>query len=213
MKEKLKSLPFQSKRLLAVCYSIFVIGSVLACLFSAAEDGVQRALGNVQQQEVSMTDFEWIDLEQNEENTYYSTSYDPRLILTNPPEYVRTITVSANFINLDPGEFCVFYKPEPDMEEFDANYRVWAKENDDGTYSFTLPNSKVYGLRFDPGIYAGIIFTIDSITLNAPQSLFARFIPTRVWLLALLVIPAFIASIVQYLASVFIALRTRKEGK
>jgi hypothetical protein len=97
--------------------------------------------------------------------------------------------------------------PHPDMEEFDASYRVWAHVEDDGTYTFDIPAGHIYGLRIDPGIYSGIEIDFESIELNAPQSFFSRFTPTRPWLLAFLVVPPLAASAVQYLAQVVRRLR------
>ena len=42
------------KRLLAFCYAVFLVGSLLWPLFGYVEDRVQRALGNVTPMEVSI---------------------------------------------------------------------------------------------------------------------------------------------------------------
>ena len=113
------------------------------------------------------------------------------------------VRIEAVFRNKDPGEFCIFYKPRPGMEDFDANYRVWAHVEEDGSYTFTLPRGKIYGLRLDPGIYAGIEMEITSITLNPQRSFGSYFVPSRLWLLCQLVAPALIASAVRCAAEVF----------
>lgn len=188
------------RRLIAFCYAAFFAVSVLACLYGFAEDRVQRALGNVQVSTLSPADFALTDLAANEDGTYTSQSPDPRMTLADPPAYVRSVTVTAQFLNMDPGEFCLFYQPRPDMEDFDVSYRIWAHRNDDGTYTFTLPRGRVYALRLDPGIYTGLTFSMGDIVLNAPRSLASWCTPTRPWLLAFAAVPALAAAAVKVLA-------------
>ena len=121
------------RRLVALCYAVFLAGSILASLYGFAEDAYQRARGNVAQTEISGAQediFALTDLEQ-EGDLYTSTSVDPRMELdlaavspTGVPAYVRRVTVRVTFLNMDPGELSVFYKPRADMEEYDATYRA-----------------------------------------------------------------------------------------
>ena len=176
------------RRLVALCYAVFLAGSILASLYGFAEDAYQRARGNVAQTEISGAQediFALTDLEQ-EGDLYTSTSVDPRMELdlaavspTGVPAYVRRVTVRVTFLNMDPGELSVFYKPRADMEEYDATYRVWAhKEAEDGVYTFTLPRGALYGLRLDPGIYSGMQFRLESVIINEPRGFFEWFLPT-----------------------------------
>ena len=41
------------RRLVALCYAVFLAGSILASLYGFAEDAYQRARGNVAQTEIS----------------------------------------------------------------------------------------------------------------------------------------------------------------
>lgn len=202
------------KRLLAFCYAVFLAGSLLWPLFGYVEDRVQRARGNVTPMEVSMSDFELTDLEQTGPDSYVSISVDPRMVMKDPPKTVRTVTVRFNFTNMEPGEFCLFYKPREGMEDFDARCRVWAHVEDDGSYTFTLPYGDIYGLRIDPGIYYGLRFDVESITFNEPRSFLSWFTPTRTWALSFLVVPALSAAILKYAAALALRLHSaaRREG-
>lgn len=197
-----------ARRLLVFCYAAFFALSLLAALYSFAEDRVQRALGNVTTQQVTAADFDWTDLTA-EGSELVTASPDPRMILRSTPAYVRGVQIRVTFENREPGEFCIFYKPRPDMEDFDANYRVWAHIEADGSYTFALPRGRVYGLRLDPGIYTGIRMKIESITLNPRRSFAAYFAPTRPWLLAQAALPALIASAVACLQEAAAAGRRR----
>ena len=71
---------FQNDRkLLAFCYAVFLAGSLILPLLGYTEDRIQRALGNLEPIEVSMSDFEWTDLEQTGPDSYVSISVDPRM--------------------------------------------------------------------------------------------------------------------------------------
>lgn len=211
--KRLKGILQHDKQLIALCYAAFFLVSVLACVYGWAEDGVRRALGQVTQQTLTVADFTLTDLEVREDGTLFSKTPDPRMTLNEVPEYVRTLRVQAEFLNMDPGEFCVFYKPRPGMEEFDAGYRVWAKQEADGTYTFTLPRGRIYGLRLDPGIYSGLVLRLDGIVCNAPQSVLARFTPTRTWLLCQLAVPMALAALCKMCLEAWGALRAMLQKK
>lgn len=202
--------------LIAFCYGVFLLASVLAALYGGAEDRVRRMRGEVVETEIpgSSDVFSLTDLDRQigpgqdgQSALYTSLSIDPRMEFdldalspTGTPAYVRRITLHVTYLNMEPGELCVFYKPKPDMEEYDAIYRVWAhKEPQAGVYTFTLPMGPVYGLRLDPSIYSGTQFRLTGVTLNEPRGLLSRLTPMRPWLLAFAVVPLLAASVLRYL--------------
>ncbi len=207
MRQALKKWFSSDRRLIAFCYAAFFAASLLYSLYGFGEDRVQRALGGVEQQEVRTEDFALTDLAEGEDGVLVSQSPDPRMVLRQVPEYVRSVTVDVEFVNMDPGEFCVFYMPKAGMEDFDANYRVWAYNNGDGSYTFTLPRGKVYGLRMDPGIYTGIEMRIERIALNAPRSFLSWFTPSRTWLLAQAAVPLLAAALIKAILGAFCAVK------
>ncbi len=89
---------------------------------------------------------------------------------TGVPAYVRRVTVRVTFLNMDPGELSVFYKPRADMENTTRPTGCGRiKEAEDGVYTFTLPRGALYGLRLDPGIYSGMQFRLESVIINEPR--------------------------------------------
>ena len=214
LRQWITALFLNDRKLLAFCYAVFLAGSLVLPLLGYAEDRVQRAMGNLEPMEVSMSDFELADLEQTGPDSYVSISVDPRMVMKDSPKTVRTVTVKFDFTNMEPGEFCLFYKPRPGMEDFDARCRVWAHEEEDGSYTFTLPYGDIYGLRIDPGIYYGLRFDVESITFNEPRSFWSWFAPTRVWMLSLLIVPALSAVILKYAAALVLRLQcaVRQKG-
>lgn len=219
-----------SARLIALCYAAFLAASILAALYGGAEDKVRRMRGEVVQTEIPgsseifvLTDLDkQTDMKTDPQSALYtSLSIDPRMELdldavspTGVPAYVRRITLRVQYLNMEPGELCVFYKPKPGMEEYDAIYRVWAhKEAEAGVYTFTLPMGPVYGLRLDPSIYSGTQFRLTSVTLNEPRGLSDRLTPTRPWLLAFAVVPLLAASVLKYTLLAVQSMTERRKKK
>lgn len=210
------------KRLIALCYAGFLVGSLLFVLFGVIEDGVRRMTGDVQMIEIAggrEDAFRLHDLEQDG-MWYTALSIDPRMDLNLPvvsPDgsavYVRRVMLYIEDLNMDPGEVCVFYKPHPDMEEYDAIYRVWVHKDAENIYSFTLPGCEMYGIRIDPGIFAGLHFRLERVVLNEPRSLSDRLTPTRPYLLALAVVPLMAASVLHWMFCAWELLAEKRRGK
>lgn len=197
------------KRLIALCYALFLLCSLAYAIFGIAEDAVRRMAGDVVRLDIpggTEGAFSLTELEQDG-TLYVSTGIDPRMELNldalfygGAPVYVRRITLRVEYLNLDPGELCVFYKLHSDMEHYDASDRAWARrEAEPGVYTFNLPRGALYGLRLDPGIYNGMRFVVESVTLNEPRPIWDWLRPTRPWLLAAAVVPLLAASALQYL--------------
>lgn len=211
-----------SKRLILLCYALFLAGSLLFVLYGVIEDGVRRMTGDVQTIEISgdhADAFQLYDLVQDGK-WYTALSIDPQmdldLSLVSPDgsaAYVRRVTLYIEDLNMDPGEVCVFYKPHPDMEEYNAIYRVWVHKDAENVYSFTLPMCGMYGIRIDPGIFTGLHFRLERVVLNEPRSLTDRLTPTRPYLLALAVVPLLAASVLYWMFCAWELLAEKRRGK
>lgn len=200
--------PWRPRRLLALCYAAFLAGSLLACSVSLAADRLLRAAGQLKEQRLEVEDFTLIEMERGgAENLWISTSSDPRMILKDCPARVSGVELELEYLDLDPGEFTLFYQPRPGMEEFDAGYRLWARRTGEGSWAFTLPAGRIYGLRLDPAIYTGVQMQIDSIVLNRRQPAAEFFAPSRPWAAAGLVCPALAAAAVDTARAVLCASR------
>lgn len=218
----LRTVRGSSKRLIVLCYAVFLAVSLLAVLFGIAEDGVRRMTGDVRTVEIQGDQpdaFSLIDLEQDGA-WYTALSVDPRmeldLSLVSPdgkPVYIRSVTLYIEDLNMDPGEVCVFYKPRPDMAEYDASYRVWVHKDAPNRYSFTLPVCEMYGIRIDPGIFTGLRFRLERVVLNEPRSLWSRLTPSRPYLLALAVAPLLAASALHWVFSAWALPAEKRRGK
>lgn len=196
------------KRLIILCYAVFLTGSLLFVLFGAIEDSVRRMTGDVQVVEIpgDLADAFRLEALERDGTHYTALSVDPQMELDlsrvspdGSAVYVRSVTLYVEDLNMDPGEVCVFYKPRPDMEEYDANYRVWVHKVALNIYSFTLPRCEMYGIRIDPGMFTGLQFRLERVVLNEPRSLLDCLTPTRPYLLALAVVPLLAASVLHWM--------------
>ena len=195
---KLKALSF-GKKLLIGCYTAFFVLSILSGLFRFCEDRFLRMTGTLQETVYTVEDFEWIALErvQGERNMLISQNTDPRMIMINAPERVRRVDIYISFAT-KPGEFNIFYMPNAGMEEFDPNYRVWARQESDDHYSFTLPRGTKYGLRLDPGIYGGNEMEFFQIIFDKKMPFFSFFAISYTWIFYFVLVPAMAASTIKY---------------
>lgn len=220
--ELLASVRTNGKRLIALCYAVFLACTLLCVLLAVAEDGVRRMTGDVRTIEISgdLEDaFQLKDLER--EGTHYTAlSVDPQmeldLSLVSPDGsavYVRSITLYIEDLNMDPGEVCAFYKLRPDMVEYDANYRVWAHKATPSRYCLMLPRCEMYGIRIDPGIFTGLQFRLERVVLNEQRSLLDRLTPTRPYLLALAVVPLLAASVLHWMFCAWDLLAKKRQEK
>lgn len=216
--KKLYTALHSGKKLLCVCYAAFLLISLLWSAGTLAYDRGLRSSGELRPLRLSVESFELYNMEAAGEGVFVSLSDDPRMVLTDCPLHVSRIDIKIDFINMDPGEFTLFYKPRPGMEDFDANFRLWGQLQPDGSYSFTLPLGECYGLRIDPGMYAGLQMDFVDIIMNETQPVSTFFAPTNSWFAAFIIFPALAASAIQYViacADAFFARRgnTSKEGK
>lgn len=202
-----------NKKLAALCYAGFLLVSLLLAAAQLGLNAFWRGTGKMETAVLGAEAFERINLQPQPDGTLVTTTDDPRMVLKDCPERVSRVQVQVKFLNLDPGEFTLFYQTRPGMEDFDANYRLWAKQEGNGVYSFSLPQDKIYGLRLDPGIYAGIQMELTSVTLNPQVSAISWFVPTNAWLVAFAVFPALIASALAYLRAVAAFFKGRRANK
>ena len=211
MVNKIKAL-YSDKRLVIVCYIGFFVLSILAGVFSFAQDRLMRANGTLQQTTYTIQNFELYGLEeiQGETNALISTNIDPRMIMLNAPERVHRVDIYVNF-SMKPGEFNVFYMPQQGMEEFDPNYRQWAQEEEQGHYSFALPRKPLYGIRIDPGIYTGNEIRFAQIVFNQKMPITSFFSISYTWLFYFALVPAMGASAIKYVIALFTPKAPKKE--
>lgn len=210
LKHKLTS----PKRLLCLCYAAFFVVSVLFCAGNLARDRIRRMTGSLFEQTVSVEQFDLYNVEKAEgDNLWVSTTSDPRMLLRDCPERITRVDFTVRYLTQMPGEFTLFYMPKAGMEEFDANYRLWAYQKNDTQWSFNLSGGKTYGLRIDPGIFAGTMMEITDITLNAKQPALSFFVPGRSWAWAFVVFPALIASALDTLLTLFVQKNQGKKPK
>lgn len=188
----------RDKKLVIGCYLFFLVTSILVCLYNFGEDRLLRRLGKLETFTLSASDFELVDMQPAEGGAYLSTSTDPRMLLKGlSGKRVRSVEMQVVYTS-EPGEVTLFYMPRAGMEEFSAQYRVWAVKDDDTHYTFTLPRGKVFGIRIDPAMYTSAGMQFLSIVCNPVRPVSSFFRVSGSWLFYFFVCPALLASALKY---------------
>ena len=206
---KLAALLHRPWGLAALCYGAVLAGWVLYGAFCLGSDSLAMAAGSLRQQSLTAGDFTLVNLEQTGENTLYTLNGDPQMILEDVSgQKIRSLTIRAEYTK-DAREMCLYYTTAPG-QDFSQEKRVFAVQADDGTCTYTLPRSRIYSLRLDPCSPAEnelLTMTVESITLNAPQSAIAYFAPGWAGAFNLALWPSMAAALISILAGVCRTLR------
>ncbi len=186
--------------LLVLCYSVYVVCVLAAALVGFVQDSFLKVQGQLSEKEVSVFSFQMQNLIAETENSWRSTTADPQLLYV-VDGYLSNVSIKMQF-DANPGELDLYYTQNAD-ETFDKYRRVWAVQQPDGSYLYTLPRTKISVLRIDPGSAENLGITIEEIRFNT-QTGPERYLDISLnGLFRLAVIPALSAAILKYLLHIF----------
>ena len=215
MKNALRKFFARRGALPAACYLLTLAGWLVLGAWNFGSDAVSRAQGSLTEQQVSLGEFQLVDLDA-QEGGYTSTSSDPQIILENVSDrVVRTLSYQAEF-DSEPREMCLYYTTAVG-EPYSQDKRVFPTIGEDGSYIYTLPRTTIVSLRLDPCSPDAtdpvtVQFAGDAITLNDADALpsgLAYWLPSWYQLFCFLLYPALAAAILSWLRAVWWELRTR----
>ena len=209
MKKILVFLQKGLRRPLVLCYSVYVLWTALGGLYGFAADSLLRASGQLATTELSVADFTPVNLEQEGEG-WRSTAADPQL-LYQVDGRVTTVRVFMSF-DADPGELDLYYIEQPG-EDYDKYRRVWAVQQDDGSYLYQLPRADIWEIRLDPGSAENLGINITEIRINEPVGIGFYFDLSLNGLFRLIVWPALAAAVLAWLTGVWDAVRKKQKEK
>lgn len=169
-----------------LCYALCLLLWLGGSLFALGRDGLLKATGRLEPFSLGVAveggspagalEFTSVDLELSGQNTWHTLSDDPQLHWQNPDgRALRTLRLEAAF-SKSPREMCLYYTTRPG-EDFGEEKRVFAAQQDDGSYLFTLPAGSITALRLDPCSARGLDMTVTGIFLNEPAGLAGYFAP------------------------------------
>lgn len=199
----------------AACYLLTLAGWLVLGAWNFGSDAVSRARGTLTEQQVSLGEFQLVDLDA-QEGGYTSTSSDPQIILEDVSDrVVRTLSYQAEF-DSEPREMCLYYTTAVG-EPYSQDKRVFPTIGEDGSYIYTLPRTTIVSLRLDPCSPDAtdpvtVQFAGDAITLNDADALpsgLTYWLPSWYQLFCFLLYPALAAAILSWLRAVWRELRTR----
>lgn len=215
MKNALRKFFARRGALPAACYLLTLAGWLVLGAWNFGSDAVSRAQGTLTEQQISLEEFQLVDLDA-QEGGYTSTSSDPQIILEDVSDrVVRTLSYQAEFDG-EPREMCLYYTTAVG-EPYSQDKRVFPTIGEDGSYIYTLPRTTIVSLRLDPCSPDAtdpvtVQFAGDAITLNDADALpsgLAYWLPSWYQLFCFLLYPALAAAILSWLRAVWRELRTR----
>lgn len=215
MKDALRKFFARRGALPAACYLLTLAGWLVLGAWNFGSDALSRAEGTLTEQQISLEEFQLVDLDA-QEGGYTSTSSDPQIILEDVSDrVVRTLSYQAEF-DSEPREMCLYYTTAVG-EPYSQDKRVFPTIGEDGSYIYTLPRTTIVSLRLDPCSPDAtdpvtVQFAGDAITLNDADALpsgLAYWLPSWYQLFCFLLYPALAAAILSWLRAVWRELRTR----
>lgn len=196
--------------LLVLCYSVYILFQLGSGLWGIVFDTVLKIGGKLEPQTLSIEQFEMVNLAP-EQTGWRSQTADPQLLYL-LDGYALNLRVKMQF-DATPGELDLYYTQKAG-EDFDKYRRVWAVQQPDGSYLYTLPRTKIHTLRLDPGSAENLGIQIEEIQINQSVSINRYFDISLNGLFCLVVYPALVAAILQYLLPflqpIWQAVRNRK---
>lgn len=164
---------------------------VLLCVQLAGliQNKIAYANGSLAPQELSIDDFELVDIEIAEDGLL-TLSGDPQMYLREEGRLVENVVL----------EFAYSRPPLMEMafwagEGQDHTLRQVAYMRDDGM--ILLPAAGAQRLRIDPGTQPGNQIEIQRIAINQPRPLYSFFVPSAGQVLLLVAVPALLYSAVM----------------
>ena len=184
------------------CYAVCLVGWLLASCFGLGRDLILEAAGKlepftlgfpVEDQPATDTQFTLVDIVNTGQSTWRTLSDDPQMHWQNPDgRAVRTLRMEAAF-SKSPREMCLYYTTRPG-EDFSQEKRVFAAQQDDGSYLYTLPAGNITALRLDPCSARDLDMTVTGIFLNEPAGVLSYFAPSWYGAFQMILWPAVAAS-------------------
>lgn len=179
------ALVFRPRRLLGLCYALGVMVWLLYAVISSAlmlnhkMNGSMRSL-TLTAQDLSYESFldydddPWSTAPDEREDWYLSTDNDPH-ILWEGKVYVETVRLRVEQL-LPPGSVTLYYL-KPGQTDYRETQKVYAWQDEDGSYVFDLGGVTVTGLRIDPDSVGGVPTRLLGVEINPTTPWYGRFIP------------------------------------
>ena len=201
---------FQPCRLLGLCYALGVMVWLLYAVISSAlmlnhkMNGSMRSL-TLTAQDLSYDSFldydedPWSTAPDEREDWYLSTDNDPH-ILWEGEAYVETVRLRVEQL-LPPGSVTLYYL-KPGQTDYRETQKVYAWQDEDGSYVFDLGGVTVTGLRIDPDSVGGVPTRLLGVEINPATPWYGRFIPKGGQWILLLFGPAVAAAFLSLLRQI-----------
>lgn len=195
-----------------LCYGVAVVVWLVCGVWSLGTDTLAKIGGRLYEQQLTLENFELVDMQPLENGSYITTSGDPQMIWYNTDGItVRTLRLTADF-DRSPREMCLYYT-NTQGEPFSVNKRVFAVQQDDGSYVYTLPQGRIAALRLDPCSPEQdkpVTMTFAGFSMNEPAGVVSYFAPGWYGALELVLYPGLCACALSLAQSAWYAYTGKK---
>ncbi len=175
-----------------LCLVIWLLGGVL----SAVRDLAAKTTGSLYEFELSADGFSLANLHKQEDGTYITETDDPQMHWENTDGIaMRSLRMNASFSS-EPREMCLYYTTQPG-ESFGVDKRVFASQQNDGSYLYTLPAGKIVSLRLDPcspDADKPVVIEFGPFRVNENIPLWKHFAPGWAGFFKMLLYPGLVAA-------------------
>lgn len=201
---------FQPRHLLGLCYALAVMLWLVYALIGSALMLRHKMDGTMRQKTLTPADLTyesfrnydddpWSTAPDDRENWYLSTDNDPHILWTGDA-YVETVRLQVEQL-LPPGSVTLYYL-KPGQTDYRETQKVYAWQDEDGSYVFDLGGVTVTGLRIDPDSVGGVPTRLTGVELNPPVAWYWRLVPDGGQWLLLLFAPAVAAAFLSLLRQI-----------
>lgn len=194
------------------CYAVAILLWLVTSLYHLGADVLAKQTGKLYEQQLTVDSFELVNMHKQEDGTYLTENDDPQMIWYNTEGIaVRTLRMTASF-DRSPREMCLYYTTK-EGEDFGVNNRVFASQQDDGSYVYTLPQGTITALRLDPCSpleNKPVTMTIEQFVLNQPAGVLSYFAPGWAGAFHLVVYPGLCAAALSLMRQAVLYYKRKK---
>ena len=201
--------------LLAGFYALALVLCVLSCLGTAIWDGIGYATGRLYPQELSLATAETQNVVVTDSGLWVSTTSDPQILLTSTQQIrtVRWVTQSDTVA----GEIEGYYARNGGFSLRDRIFGRTTKTAGEAVLWFPISGGST--VRIDPVGRAGAVFAGGAdeavLYINEPRSFISYFVLDASQVFWLLVLPAIVAAIADWVKQMagIIRIHKKQEGQ
>lgn len=191
------------------CYCVCILFWLMASIIGFGYDAARKASGSLAEFDLTVEEFTLVNIEQGDEaGLWHTTTDDPQMHWQVPKgTSLKSLHMTAEF-DKSPREMCLYYTTK-NGEDFSQDKRVFAVQQADGSYLYTLPGKTITAIRLDPCSARNLDMQVHSIVCNEPVSPLSYFAPGWYGAFQMVIWPALAAAALSTLRQLLLKLKNK----